>query len=112
MPIRELTLRIRVIVERDQDGLMAHCPELSGLAVEAPNMEELKMHMKDAVEGYVESLLKHGDPIPIGVLESDEEHSVVSFLFNKLRKRFGIPLKTQEYIQDIRYSDNHNHAAA
>ncbi len=111
MSSRELTLRIRVIVERDDDGYMAYCNELPGLAVEAQDMDDLKAHMKDAVEGYIESLLKHGDPIPIGVLENEEDHSVFSFVLKKLRRRLGF-LPTQEYIQDIHYPSNHNHAAA
>jgi predicted RNase H-like HicB family nuclease len=80
MPIRELKFRIRIIVEKDEDGFVAYCPELKGLLVGGATKEEIEQTIPDAIQGYIDSLIKHNDPIPVGVLESDCEYTFSDFL--------------------------------
>lgn len=111
MPIREMKLKIRVVVEPDEDaGFFAYCPDLQGVAVEGCTPDEIKENMQDAINGYVASLLKHGDPIPIGVLESDETHAILPYLCKKVAEKLGLS-KGREYVQEILYTEP-NHAAA
>ena len=100
MPIRELKFRIRIIVEKDEDGFYAYCPELKGLLVGGATKAEIHQNVPDAVQGYIDSLIKHNDPIPVGVLESDCRYSVSEFLL----KRFKDAFKTKrngDYIQEV-----------
>lgn len=89
MPIRELKFRIRIVVEKDEDGsYFAHCPELKGLLVSGANKQEIKENVHHAVMGYLESLIKHGDPVPVGICESDNSYTIIEFIAKKLKERF------------------------
>jgi predicted RNase H-like HicB family nuclease len=104
MPIRELKFRIRVVYERDEDGgFMAYCPDFPGLAVEGESVEDLKMHVQDAIKGYLLSLMKHNDPLPIGIVESDVTHNVIPFLWRKIAQKLGLGSKHKEFIQDVSF---------
>jgi len=64
---KHLALKISVIVERDEDGsFYAHAPALKGLHVDGATEQEALQHAMEAVRVYLESLSKHGDPLPIG----------------------------------------------
>jgi len=75
-PSQPLTLKITVIVEPDEGWFHAYCPGLEGLHVDGETIEEALDHAKDAVLLYLESLARHGDPLPVGphcVVEQGEE---------------------------------------
>jgi predicted RNase H-like HicB family nuclease len=58
---------IDIVVEPDDDRFHAFCPALKGLHVDGRTEREA---LKNAIDGaalYLESSLKHGDPIPVGV---------------------------------------------
>ena len=58
---------VNIVVEPDDDGFHAFCPALKGLHVGGQTEQEA---LKNAVDGallYLESLIRHGDPIPVGV---------------------------------------------
>jgi len=59
---------IEIIAERDDDVFHAYCPALKGLHTCGDTEEEAFSNAKDAAVAYLLSLIKHGDPIPIGII--------------------------------------------
>ena len=58
-------MRYRIIIEADEDGkYVAECPTLPGCISEGSSCDEALASIKDAIEGYLESLRKHNEPIP------------------------------------------------
>jgi antitoxin HicB len=53
----------------EEGGYVVTCPVLPELVTEADTLEEARAMATDAVKGYLESLRRHGDPIPLS-----EEH--------------------------------------
>jgi len=54
-----------VVLEKDEDGyIVAECPSLPGCLSQGTTREEALANIKDAIEGYLESLRKHGEPLP------------------------------------------------
>jgi antitoxin HicB len=54
-----------VIVEpNDPDGYLVTCPALPGLVTQGDTLDEAYAMASDAIEGYLKSLIKHGEPIP------------------------------------------------
>jgi predicted RNase H-like HicB family nuclease len=58
---------VDIIVEPDDDGYHAFCPALKGLHVSGQTEKEAVKNAADGAILYLESLIKHGDPIPVGV---------------------------------------------
>jgi len=56
--------RVRVVVEPDGEGFHAYCPALKGLHAPGATEAEALANAGDAALAYIESLIKHGDPIP------------------------------------------------
>jgi antitoxin HicB len=48
----------------EEGGYVVTCPALPGLVTEGNTMEEARRMAKDALRGYLESLLEDGLPIP------------------------------------------------
>ena len=68
---------VKITIEPDNDGYHAYCSNLKGLHTSGATKEEALSNAKDAVEAYLKSLVKHGDPIPIGIVvkeQSDDNH--------------------------------------
>ena len=64
-------MKYRVIIENDEDGaFVAWCPSLPGCVSEGSTRKEAMASIRKAIEGYLESLRAHGDPIPPSI---DEE---------------------------------------
>ena len=60
-----MTLRFRVRIERDEDGVfVAECPNLPGCISQGKTRTEALTNIRDAIQGYLASLEKHGDPLP------------------------------------------------
>lgn len=58
-------MKYRVIVEQDEDGVyIAECASLPGCVSQGKTREEALSNIQDAVQGYLQSLKKHNDPIP------------------------------------------------
>jgi antitoxin HicB len=68
-----LKVSIAVEVERDGDSFYAHCPGLKGLHVNGATEEEAVKNATIAARMYVDSILRHNDPLPIGVHFAAEE---------------------------------------
>jgi antitoxin HicB len=45
-------------------GYVVTCPALPGLVTEGDTLEEARAMATDAIQGYLESLKKDGEPIP------------------------------------------------
>lgn len=48
-----------------EGGYIVSVPALPGLVTEGDTIEEARAMVKDAIRGYIESLVKHGEEIPI-----------------------------------------------
>jgi predicted RNase H-like HicB family nuclease len=62
---------VRVFIEPDEDGFHAYCPALKGLHTCGDTEEEAYNNARDAAFSYLRSLVKHGDPIPVGILVNE-----------------------------------------
>jgi predicted RNase H-like HicB family nuclease len=62
---RILQLQITVVLEPDGAGFHAFCPALKGLHVDGENESKAIENAKDAIMVYLDSLVLHGDPLPI-----------------------------------------------
>jgi predicted RNase H-like HicB family nuclease len=62
------TYTYTVVFEPDDEaaGYTVTCPALPGLVTEGDTLEEARARAVDAIKGYLESLRRHGDPIPLG----------------------------------------------
>ena len=68
--VRRLTVKFRVIIEQDEDGIfVASCPALPGCISQGKTRAEAQANIKDAIQGYLESLAKHSEPIPPSITE-------------------------------------------
>ena len=66
--------RFNVILRPEpKGGFTAMVPALPGCVTHGRSIAEAKRMAKDAIAGYIESLKKHGEPIP-----SDDEALVAS----------------------------------
>ena len=80
---RIIGFRVEVVVESDDASFHAYCPALKGLHTCGDTEEEALQNVRDAATAYLQSLIKHGDPIPVGIAiqeqtdqaSSTEEHS-------------------------------------
>jgi predicted RNase H-like HicB family nuclease len=58
-------MKFRVHIQEDEDGVfVATCPTLPGCVSQGKTRGEAKKNITEAIEGYLESLKKHGEPIP------------------------------------------------
>lgn len=58
-------MKFRVLIEQDEDGgFVATCPTVPGCVSQGETREEAKVSIAEAARGYLESLERHGDPIP------------------------------------------------
>jgi predicted RNase H-like HicB family nuclease len=48
----------------EEGGYVVTVPALPGLVTEGDTLEEARAMVKDAIRGYLESLMKHGEEIP------------------------------------------------
>ena len=65
--MKNIIIRVKIVIERDSVGYHAYCPDLRGLHVDGTSEDDALSNAKDAVRAYVTSLVKHGDPIPVSI---------------------------------------------
>lgn len=63
-------MKYRVIIEQDEDGYyIVECPALPGCISQGNTKEKAIENIKDAIKGYIESLKKHNEKIPLPIEE-------------------------------------------
>jgi predicted RNase H-like HicB family nuclease len=63
-------MKYRVYLEQDEDGVfVATCPALPGCVSQGQSRAEAAENIREAIEGYLRSLRKHGEPTPPSILE-------------------------------------------
>jgi predicted RNase H-like HicB family nuclease len=61
-----------------EGGFTVTVPALPGLVTEGDTLEEAREMVKDAIRGYLESLVKHGEEIPIEPIPASVERVAVN----------------------------------
>ena len=63
-------MKFRVHIEPDEDGVfVAECPTLPGCISQGATRSEALNNIKDAIAGYIFSMEKHGEAVPLPVNE-------------------------------------------
>ncbi|MFH0765647.1 MAG: type II toxin-antitoxin system HicB family antitoxin [Calditrichota bacterium] len=81
-----IKFKIPITLEPDGNGFCAYSPHLKGLVMGGGTKEEALKNVTDAARGYLQTMIKYGDPIPIAfnerVVDEEEtlqaEHHVIS----------------------------------
>jgi antitoxin HicB len=56
-------MNFRVIIEPEEDGIfVAECPALPGCVSQGHSRDEAIKNIRDAIQGYLRSLVKHNEP--------------------------------------------------
>lgn len=92
---KALKFKILIEVERDGEEFYAHCPHLPGLHVGGATEQEAIRNAADAALAYMRSILKHDDPIPLGVLDESEMRSPWQRLAQDVGELFRPHVKTR-----------------
>ena len=58
------TYRFSIIIEKDEEGYFASCPELQGCYSQGDTYEEAIENIKDAIRLHIEDRLGCGEEIP------------------------------------------------
>ena len=62
-------MKYRVLFEQDEDGIfVATCPSLPGCISQGKTRAEATINIREAMEGYLASLKRHGDPVPPSII--------------------------------------------
>jgi predicted RNase H-like HicB family nuclease len=51
-----MSYKLNILIEKDEYGYYAYCPELPGCQTQADSLEEAKENIQEAVELYLETL--------------------------------------------------------
>ena len=63
-------MKFRVVIEPDEDGgFVAECLTLPGCVSQGKTRDEALTNIKDAIAGYLASLKKHNEPVPLPITE-------------------------------------------
>ncbi len=57
--------RFAAVIERDEEGYFAFCPELQGCYTQGKTYEEALRNIEDAVRLHIEDRLANGEEIPL-----------------------------------------------
>ena len=55
--------RLSVVVEKDEDGYIAFCPELEGCYTQGDTYEEVMDNIKDAMKLHIEDRVASGEEV-------------------------------------------------
>ena len=58
------TYRFSVVIEKDEDGYFALCPELQGCYTQGKTYEEALENIRDAIRLHLDDRLESGEEIP------------------------------------------------
>ena len=66
-------MKFAIMLEQDEDGfIVVSCPALPGCHSQGKTREEAIANITEAIQGYIASLRKHGEPIPVTHVEEVE----------------------------------------
>ena len=51
-----MTGKVSVVIEQDQDGVYAYCPELKGCQSQGNTVEEALINIREAIELFLQTL--------------------------------------------------------
>lgn len=51
-----MSYKVNVVIEKDEHGYYAYCPELEGCQTHGDSLEEILANIREAIELYVETL--------------------------------------------------------
>jgi predicted RNase H-like HicB family nuclease len=51
-----MSYKLNILIEEDDDGFYAYCPELKGCQSQGDTLEEVQANITEAVELYLETL--------------------------------------------------------
>ena len=51
-----MTYKVGIVIEKDEHGYYAYCPELEGCQTQGDTLEETMAHIKEAIGLYLETL--------------------------------------------------------
>lgn len=51
-----MSYKVSIVIEKDENGYYAYCPELEGCQSEGGSIEEVIANIKEAIELYLETL--------------------------------------------------------
>ena len=51
-----MNYKVNVVIEKDESGYYAYCPELEGCQSQGDSFEEIMHNIKEAIELYLETL--------------------------------------------------------
>lgn len=54
----KMSYKVNVVIEKDEHGYYAYCPELEGCQTQGDTLEEVLANMKEALELYLETVSK------------------------------------------------------
>ena len=58
------THRFAAVIEKDEDGYYAYCPELQGCCTSGDTFEEARANLADAIRLHVADRIAAGEEIP------------------------------------------------
>jgi antitoxin HicB len=62
----------------EEGGYIVSCPQLPGCVTQGETVEEALAMIKDAIQGYITSMQKHGEPVPPSLEEGIAKAEVIS----------------------------------
>lgn len=51
-----MSYKVSIVIEKDEHGFYAYCPELEGCQSQGDTLEEVMANIKEAIELYLETL--------------------------------------------------------
>lgn len=51
-----MSYKVSIIIEKDESGYYAYCPELEGCQSQGDSLEDVMSNIKEAIELYIETL--------------------------------------------------------
>ena len=57
-------MQYTIVIERSPRNFAAYVPDLPGCVATGATREEVVREIREAIEFHIESLRKHGDPVP------------------------------------------------
>lgn len=103
--VRCIKIRVRICVEPDGDRYYAYCPELKGVHEDGDSVEAAVYNAKESAHVYIESILRHNDPLPLCVEEIDLSFfALLSILLQKIKSKVFPKKNLITQVEDLEVS--------